>query len=336
MLKRVSQALSTGAAPLPAGGRVAVFDPPAPPDLGDLDPARIDVITTSARLSAACQARGFVVKSREDGDYSAALVFIDRARPLARLRLAEAVAAVPSGAPVLVDGQKTDGIETALKDCRERVDIHDSYVKSHGRLFWFAARRAFSDWAQIAEDWPMVEGYRTGPGVFSADGIDPGSALLAATLPPLKGIGADLGAGWGYLSSRVLAASPAVEALHLVEEDQRALDAARRNLGDARAAFHWADATAWSAPKPLDFVVMNPPFHDGREAAPELGRAFIAAAQRMLARHGTLWMVANRHLPYEATLDSLFATVTERVARIGFKVIEASGPKTGAEARNRA
>ena len=52
------------------------------------------------------------------------------------------------------------------------------------------------------------------PGVFSWNRIDPGSALLAQTLPALSGKGADFGCGVGYLAHTVLA-SPAVTHLTL-------------------------------------------------------------------------------------------------------------------------
>ncbi|WP_253949200.1 class I SAM-dependent methyltransferase [Mangrovicoccus sp. HB161399] len=320
---------------MPAAGRIAVFDPPEPPVLPGIAPERIEVISPSARLHAACAARGIAARTEPGGGYAAALVFLGRARPASRLRIAEAAAALPEGAPLLVDGQKTDGVEPALKECRERVEVSDSFVKSHGRLFWFAAAPVFGDWARIAADWPMVGKFRTGPGVFSADGVDPGSKLLAESLPPLKGAGTDLGAGWGYLSAAVLE-NAAVTRLHLVEEDHRALEAAKANISDPRARFHWADATAWHEPEGMDFVVSNPPFHTGRETSPDLGRAFIQAAARMLSRHGRFWMVANRHLPYEATLEAHFASVTEVVAQSGYKVIEAASPKTGKTAGRRA
>ncbi len=97
--------------------------------------------------------------------------------------------------------------------------------------------------------------------------------------------------------------------LDLVEADHDALDCARRNLDDPRARFHWADATTWTPETRPDAVVTNPPFHVGRAADPSLGRAFIAAAARILAPSGSLWLVANRHLPYEATLTDHFARI---------------------------
>ena len=74
-------------------------------------------------------------------------------------------------------------------------------------------------------------------------------------------------------------------------------------------------------------VVMNPPFHTSRSADPTLGQGFIASAARNLTRNGSLWMVANRHLPYEATLSEVFARVEEVAGDNRFKVFHASRPR---------
>jgi 16S rRNA (guanine1207-N2)-methyltransferase len=165
-------------------------------------------------------------------------------------------------------------------------------------------------------------GLWTQPGVFSWDRLDPGSALLIAELPPLAGRGADLGCGVGALARAVLA-SEAVSRLDLVDIDARAVAAARRNVEDPRAHIHWADADDGPELAKLDFVVMNPPFHERGDQDHQLGQAFIRRAYQALRSGGTLWMVANRHLPYEATLTERFGTVTRRADAGGYKVFEA-------------
>lgn len=162
----------------------------------------------------------------------------------------------------------------------------------------------------------------TQPGVFSWDRPDPGTARLLDALPPLAGRGADLGCGLGVLARAVLA-SPAVTRLDLVDIDRRAVAAARRNLADPRAFAHWADARLEPRLTGLDFVVMNPPFHDGGREAHALGQAFIARAHGALRSGGALWLVANRHLPYEAGLSARFATVALRGEDRAYKVYEA-------------
>lgn len=164
-------------------------------------------------------------------------------------------------------------------------------------------------------------GLWTQAGIFSFDRIDPGTALLLETLKPLKGQGADLGSGLGIISRAVLR-SAKVSALHLVEIDRRAGEAAQRNVEDARVRFHWADAR--SVPlADLDFVVSNPPFHAEGAESRSLGQDFVRAAARMLRRSGTLHLVANRHLPYEAVLRERFVKVDTIAEGGGYKVFEA-------------
>jgi 16S rRNA (guanine1207-N2)-methyltransferase len=68
---------------------------------------------------------------------------------------------------------------------------------------------------------------------------------------------------------------------------------------------------------------MNPPFHEGGTEDRDLGVAFVRAAAGMLRKGGGCWLVANRHLPYEAALAEAFSTVTVRGDAGGYKVIEA-------------
>ena len=179
--------------------------------------------------------------------------------------------------------------------------------------------------AAIAEGAPRLvqaTGLWSQPGIFSWDRIDPGSALLLANLPPLSGQGADIGSGIGVLAHAVLA-SEKVKHLTLIDIDRRAVDCARRNVADPRADFRWADIRNGIALQNLDFVVMNPPFHDGGREDQALGQEFIRRAAESLRRNGVCRLVANRHLAYEAVLAPLFKRVAKIADAGGYKVIEA-------------
>ncbi|MEM9796041.1 MAG: methyltransferase [Pseudomonadota bacterium] len=321
MTSRLSLALDRGAVTLPEGPLLLLRPPP---DLGlsALPPDRTAFKHGFRPAHDALLARG--LRAAEDGrSFAAAVVFAQRARELTFDLLAQAVDAVGEDGLIVLDGHKTDGIEAVIRRIQGDVSLGEVFSKAHGKCVGFAPpAMAPAGWrASVVKR----DGFVTRPGVFSADGPDPGSRLLAAHLPTLSGHVADLGAGWGYLGRAILA-SDAVTAFDCVEAERLALDCARENLPDARARFHWADATAWTG-GPYDTVVMNPPFHSGRAADPELGKGFIRQAARCLLPAGRLWMVANRQLPYEDTLSEHFAEVFRRVEQDGYKVIEARKPR---------
>lgn len=288
-------------------------------------------------------AKAIRVALEPPGRAGLSVIFLPRAKALARHLVAEAVAMTDG--PVILDGQKTDGIDSLIRDLRRLGIAGPVLAKAHGKLVVLPPSdgRALEGWHVSGAAQDAGEGFVTRPGVFSADGIDPASRMLADHLAEgqsggralrLRGRVADLGAGWGYLSARLLARD-AITTLDLVEVDHGALDCARLNVTDPRARFHWADATTWRPDAPLDAVVMNPPFHTGRAASPDLGRAFLRGAAACLGPQGQLFMVANRHLPYEPTLSDLFRTVTEIAGDTRFKVIAAERPlRPAARARS--
>lgn len=321
---RLTHALATGALFLPETGRIAVFRPRAEDDLSALPRDRVQVITGNKVDHDAFAQRGFDTAQKATGSFVLALVCLPRAKPLARALLAQAVALVGAGGQVVVDGQKTDGVESALKDLRGvGAQTTEPCAKAHGKLFGFAALD-LPGWAATPTQTP--EGFTTLPGVFSADGVDRGSALLAATLPPKLGRRvADLGAGWGYLSTAILSRD-AVSECHLIEAEAEALACAGLNITDPRAQFHWADALRFKPAQAFDTVVCNPPFHTSREADPALGVAFLNAAAGMLTTSGVLWLVANRHLPYERVLAQLFRDLDEIAGDSAYRLYRAARP----------
>jgi len=321
---RLALALDTGAIELPSEGLIAVFYPSVEVDLDRLPAERCHIIHDFRPFHDAWAARGFDVMQAGCDRYAASIVCLPRAKAQARAILAEACA-VTDG-PVIIDGQKTDGADSILKEMRKRVTVSDPISKAHGKLYWIdeGATGFFEDWKQG----PALTdgGFWTAPGVFSADGVDLASALLADALPEkMKGHVADLGAGWGFLAAHVLS-HETVKSVHLVEAGHMALECARHNITDPRAQFHWADATTWQPADRIDTVVMNPPFHTGRAAEPAMGQAFVAAAARILSSSGDLWMVANRHLPYETELKKRFLDVTEIGGDARFKLFHARKP----------
>ena len=319
---RLALAFENNLLVLPSEGRIAVIGARAGDDLSALPKDRVEVVQRHYPDHKAFADAGYTCAVVPTGPYALAVVALPRSKAEARGIIAEA-RAVTTGS-LVVDGQKTDGVDSILKELKKRAEVGEVLSKAHGKLFAVTGGD-FSDW--IAAPTALIDGrFHTLPGVFSADGVDPGSAALIEALPAqFSGHVVDLGAGWGLLADAVLARGAA--SVDLVEADHAALEAAKLNITDPRAKFHWADARTFKPETPPAHVVCNPPFHTLRAADPSLGRAFITAAGAMLPRHGVLWLVANRHLPYERTLEETFRDVQTLGQTAQYKLYRASRPR---------
>ncbi|WP_208354050.1 class I SAM-dependent methyltransferase [Pseudaestuariivita rosea] len=325
MASRLSLTIERGYVALPPDGRIAVFGPRADADLSTLPKDRVTVLTSFKPDHDHFSQAGYHVDTVDQGPFSSSIVCLPRSKDYAKLMIAQA--AQRTDGHIIVDGQKTDGIDSLIKECRKRTDVGAAFAKAHGKVFSLVKSDAILDW--LALDAPLdVEGFQTQVGIFSADRIDKGSRCLVEALPKLGGAVADFGAGWGYLSAQMLK-QDTVGTLHMIEADKRALNCARHNITDPRAAFHWSDVTTFLADDPFDTIISNPPFHTTRAADPGLGQAFLGAAARNLKPRGTLWIVANRHLPYEATLKDIFHDAEEVAGNTAFKVLRAHKPRRG-------
>ena len=303
------------------GKRWIVFNAEAPQQIGALKHLKPTVYQTFAPSVTDLQAAGYDVVQSVQSDFDLAVVLLPKAKALSRHFIATAQKCTNSGL-VIVDGQKDAGIDPILKDLRKRASLGDAVSKAHGKIAWFTGDTDLSDYFDTPKS--LADGFKTVAGVFSADAADPASELLLSVLPRFTGTVADLGAGWGYLT-RKLAEMP-TKGVIAVEADHRAIEMARVNVPSEKVKFVWADATAWRADEALDTVVMNPPFHNFGKADPRIGIDFIKTAVRSLKAQGDCYIVANRHLPYEQTLNELFQNVSEVTKDNRYKVLYASKP----------
>ncbi len=331
---RLAAAIAARAFDLPDDGRIVFIR--ATPGLAVrlLDQSRL-CCEQSLRFTYDTLAdQGYGVTPRAVDPATAAIVALTRSRAENLGNIARALALLPNKGLLVVDGAKTEGVDSLAKQVAAALPLEGQFTKAHGRVFWLSRPDPLPDavlgWARAAEPTRNGDGFFTEPGLFSAEGIDPGSRALASVFPGrLKGRIADLGAGWGWLSLQALDAGPDITQVDLYEAEARALDMARLNVSDPRAAFHWADVGGLGrGVPPYDRVIANPPFHRGRAAQPELGAAFIAAAARILKPSGQFLMVANRQLPYEAELDTRFREWERLSETGGYKILCATRPRS--------
>jgi 16S rRNA (guanine1207-N2)-methyltransferase len=162
------------------------------------------------------------------------------------------------------------------------------------------------------------------PGLFAGGSLDPGTALLLDALPTIRSGSRvlDFGCGTGVIAAAVMGRSPEA-VVDLLDADALAVEAAARNVPEA-AGF----LVGWSlagASGPYDWIVSNPPFHEGKGETMRVLEDLAAAAPAHLTARGRLILVTQRRLPVGRLLEEQFRRVEVRAETSVFRVWAAGG-----------
>lgn len=148
------------------------------------------------------------------------------------------------------------------------------------------------------------------PGVFCRDRADIGSQVLLNHLPEdIAGKVCDLGCGNGLLALTVKKRFPDTD-VFAVDDSEFAVLSTEANASGNDLEIRVLQSNALSeVNEDLDWVLCNPPFHDGHRQLTQIADTMFRDAATHLTPDGTLLVVANRHLPYYQSLKRLFSKV---------------------------
>jgi 16S rRNA (guanine1207-N2)-methyltransferase len=323
--------------PIPPHSRVLLFRPPfgyAP--FPTLDPAQIAFCETEIAGASRLESLGFRPFEAQQNAFDLVVVFATKHKEEVLYQLSLGLDALgPEGEIVLVAANDL-GAQSLERRFSELLSGPLQVVSKHKCRIVRARLNQVDIDESLKLEWQKngqlqklpATGLYACPGVFSWKKIDEGSRWLADSLPSdLLGNGADLGAGVGYLSLRAVTKAPNIQSINLFEAERKALDAARLNLSDCGGTvqfrYTWSDVRAGIGAAEYDFILMNPPFHQGKSEERGLGQTFVQKALQGLKPRGRLFMVANRHLAYEALIEDLGGERIECDYGQGFKLIRA-------------
>lgn len=303
--------------------------------LGSLPGVTLRAVEGSAAALTVLRAAGLDAHAAAPGDDlgerwptrapTTALVLAgDRGTAYATAQVAWAHASTPPGGTLYLAGDRDKGFDRYVRAAGAAFGTGETIARDGGMRVAKLVRRPGPTPA-----FPDPEGYELGgvrvvglPGVFSSGRPDKATGLFLGALEDLELRGKrvlDLGAGTGLIGAWAARRGAGVT---LVDGDLQSVRSAQATLaanGLGGEVLH-SDVDAELGERTFDVILTNPPFHVGRGVVLDVAREFIATAARRLTPGGTLYLVANEPLPYEATLGGI-GPVRELRREGGFKVL---------------
>ena len=239
----------------------------------------------------------------------------------------------PGGALYLL-GNKNSGIKTYAQKAAQRFATNKNLRKQGNEYLSITAPQAGSADTTSLDDGhyrelqqpQALEGLYSKPGLFGWDKIDTGSALLAEhfndeNLQPGTHV-VDLGCGYGYLSAKL--AERGTFNLTATDNNAAALRACRKNFSEREISSPDnvvpGDAGSELPGSSTDFVICNPPFHQGFQVEGDLTDLFLKQAARILTSNGKALFVVNEFIPLGRKAQSHFRGTSLLAREKGFCV----------------
>lgn len=191
-----------------------------------------------------------------------------------------------------------------------------------------AARRGEVEFSVAGRNYTL----QAASGIFSANRLDPGTAVLLrkADLPTTATAGPllDLGCGYGPIAC-VLATEAPAATVYAVDVNARARELTTANAASLGLADRLQVYAPDDVPGDVTFgqIWSNPPTHVGKAELHVILRRWLAR----LAPDGVAWLVINRHLGGDSLHAWLAAhgwAVTRVASQKGFRVLKVTR-KTG-------
>ncbi|MBT3603074.1 MAG: class I SAM-dependent methyltransferase [Candidatus Latescibacteria bacterium] len=236
------------------------------------------------------------------------------------------------GATLYLAGQKDRGVLSYVKYV-ESVFGQVKRIGRTGRMQYFSATKTHKDPGIAPTDIEhLLEAsdlpgdalqFKTLDGVFSRDGIDPGSRILLEQVTVAHDAHVmDVGCGYGLLG---IACAKWVPNGHvwLGDISARAVVCAQDNVVKNKiynASVGVSDVYEFAANQQFDLILSNPPFHEGNKTSWPL----IDGALERLKPGGELMIVVMRTGAYVKRMQAVFGDVEVCAETSGYSVLRAT------------
>lgn len=241
----------------------------------------------------------------------------------------------PKTCQLIVKGEKNQGIKSILKAVKATgASVGEYKEKIGGKKTTFHIvknnpKKAFrTDLPDYHTFFSLADTeYLSKPGIFGANKIDKGSELMMQALKaylddnPLNENASllDLGCGYGYLS--IEASKLGFSSIDGTDNCAGAVIACKANFKKNNITGNViADNCAKHIKKTYDWVLCNPPFHQGFEHDKHLIEKFVKSASNHLTDEGLACFVVNQFIGIDKMVEKYFSSSQQLTIDKGFKI----------------
>ena len=266
---------------------------------------------------------------------------VSKERPLVHHCINESYKRLNEGGTLHLIGNKEDGIRTHGRNAEKVFATPEhakKHAKKHGDAYHIRLQKPAKSSANPAsfldsKDYDQLRTCTVGdfhfiskPGVFGWNKVDRGSAMLADYMNTLlakkKSAGSvlDLGCGFGYLLLATAALPFSIR--HGTDNNAAAIDAAKASFARADLEVQVSlDDCAAQLTGNYDWILCNPPFHQGFATSSALAEKFLKQIKKLLSPQGKALIVVNQFIPVERLAQDKFTHVETVLNEHGFKVL---------------
>lgn len=234
---------------------------------------------------------------------------------------------------VLLVGEKKGGIQSApklsqhyLNSC-QKVDAARHCFLFAGTVQTEQFNKAFDVNEWFKEYKITVENIELTiaslPGVFSQKKLDVGTSLLLKNLPDnMSSNVLDFGCGAGVISCFIGKKHPDTT-LSLLDVSALALTSAEKTLeSNGLKATIFASDSLSNVQNKYQFIVSNPPFHQGVNTHYQATENFLSGIKNHLKNKGIITIVANSFLRYQSIMEKNIAETKVIIKEQGFTIYQ--------------
>jgi 16S rRNA (guanine1207-N2)-methyltransferase len=283
-----------------------------------------------AALEARFEGRSHFGVNAPEQPFTRAVLFLPKSRDLANYLL-NALASRLAGGELFLVGEKRGGIEGASKQLHAFGKPRKLDSARHCQLWQVTVENPPTavELESLAQRYELTVGDQplsvvSLPGVFSHGRLDRGTALLLEQLNGLpRGHVLDFGCGAGVLGASLKRRYPDSR-LTLLDVDAFATASSRLTLAanGLEAEVITGDGID-AAPRYLDAILSNPPFHTGVHTNYHASETLLRKAGEHLKKGGELRLVANSFLRYEPLIEATLGNCQTIAEGQGFKIYRA-------------